>query len=99
MEEEKPFTEAQEREAKKIIESIVTERVFSMETTITVENEDLKKQVEKLKTAFNGLLELTEKLIAEPTKDAVKKSKSGFAKLKKNKKDIIEVLKSKNIIN
>ena len=63
------------------------------------ENEDLKKQVEKLKTAFNGLLDLTEKLIAEPTKDAVKKSKSGFAKLKKNKKDIIEVLKSKNIIN
>lgn len=99
MEEEKPFTEAQEREAKKIIESIVTERVFSMETTITVENEDLKKQVEKLKTGFNSLLELTEKLIAEPTKDAVKKSKSGFAKLKKNKKDIIEVLKSKNIIN
>ena len=92
-------TEAQEREAKKIIESIVTERVFSMETTITVENEDLKKQVEKLKTGFNSLLELTEKLIAEPTKDAVKKSKSGFAKLKKNKKDIIEVLKSKNIIN
>jgi hypothetical protein len=99
METEKPFTEAQEREAKKIIESIVTERVFSMETTITVDNEELKKQVEKLTTAFNGLLELTEKLITEPTKETIKKSKSGFAKLKSNKRDIIEVLKSKNIIN
>jgi hypothetical protein len=99
MENEKPFTEAQEREAKKIIESIVTERVFSMETTISVDNEELKKQVAKLTTAFNGLLELTEKLIAEPTKEAVKKSKSGFSKLKSNKKDIIEVLKNKNIIN
>jgi len=99
METEKPFTEAQQREAKKIIESIVTERVFSMETTITVESEELKKQVEKLTTAFNGLLELTEKLIAEPTKEAVKKTKSGFAKLKTNKRDIIEALKSKNIIN
>tara|TARA_R110000822_G_scaffold20546_7_gene65775 strand:+ start:524 stop:1183 length:660 start_codon:yes stop_codon:yes gene_type:complete len=99
METEKPFTEAQEREAKKIIESIVTERVFSMETTITVDNEELKKQVEKLTTAFNGLLELTEKLITEPTKETIKKSKSGFAKLKTNKRDIIEVLKSKNIIN
>lgn len=99
MENEKPFTEAQEREAKKIIESIVTERVFSMETTISVDNEELKKQVAKLTTAFNGLLELTEKLISEPTKEAVKKSKSGFSKLKSNKKDIIEVLKNKNIIN
>ena len=99
METEKPFTEAQEREAKKIIESIVTERVFSMETTITVDNEELKKQVEKLTTAFNGLLELTEKLITEPTKETIKKSKSGFSKLKSSKKDIIEVLKSKNIIN
>jgi hypothetical protein len=99
METEKPFTEAQEREAKKIIESIVTERVFSMETSISVDNEELKKQVEKLTTAFNGLLELTEKLIAEPTKEAVKKTKSGFAKLKNNKRDIIEALKNKNIIN
>jgi hypothetical protein len=99
METEKPFTEAQEREAKKIIESIVTERVFSMETSISVDNEELKKQVEKLTTAFNGLLELTEKLIAEPTKEAVKKTKSGFAKLKTNKRDIIEALKNKNIIN
>ena len=99
MENEKPFTEAQEREAKKIIESIVTERVFSMETTISVDNEELKKQVAKLTTAFNGLLELTEKLIAEPTKDAVKKTKSGFSKLKSNKRDIINTLKNKNIIN
>ena len=99
MENEKPFTEAQEREAKKIIESIVTERVFSMETTISVDNEELKKQVAKLTTAFNGLLELTEKLISEPTKDAVKKTKSGFSKLKSNKRDIINTLKNKNIIN
>ena len=99
MENEKPFTEAQEREAKKIIESIVTERVFSMETTISVDNEELKKQVAKLTTAFNGLLELTEKLISEPTKEAVKKSKSGFSKLKSNKRDIINTLKNKNIIN
>lgn len=96
---EKPLNEAQEREAKKIIESIVTERVFSMEATLSEENEELKNKVAKLETAFKGLLELTEKLVEKPTTETAKKKRSGFAKLKKEKKDIIEVLKSKNIIN
>ena len=96
---EKPLNEAQEREAKKIIESIVTERVFSMEATLSEENEELKNKVAKLETAFKGLLELTEKLVEKPTTKTAKKKRSGFAKLKKDKKDIIEVLKNKNIIN
>ncbi len=96
---EKPLNEAQEREAKKIIESIVTERVFSMEATLSEENEELKNKVAKLETAFKGLLELTEKLVEKPTTETAKKKRSGFAKLKKDKKDIIEVLKNKNIIN
>ena len=54
----------------------------------------------KLETAFAGLLELTEKLVNEPTTNSVKKQKSGFQKLKKNgKSDLIDKLKSKNIIN
>ena len=71
----------------------------TLKSILKTENEELKKQVEKLTTAFNGLLELTEKLIAEPTKEAVKKTKSGLAKLKTNKRDIIQALKNKNIIN
>lgn len=96
---EKPLNEAQEREAKKIIESIVTERVFSMEATLSEENAELKNKLERLETAFKGLLDLTEKLVEKPTTETAKKKRSGFAKLKKDKKDIIEVLKNKNIIN
>ncbi len=95
-----PLTEAQEREAKKIIESVVTERVFGMEATLSEENNDLKKDIEILKDSFAKLLELTEKLIEEPVNNAVVKRNSAFKALKKeNKKDIISVLKNKNIIN
>jgi len=94
------LTEAQEREAKKIIESIVTERVFGMEATISEENNELKAEIKTLKDSFAKLLELTEKLINEPAKEAVVKRNSAFKSLKKeNKKDIISVLKSKKIIN
>tara|TARA_R100000152_G_C6713919_1_gene141055 strand:- start:167 stop:847 length:681 start_codon:yes stop_codon:yes gene_type:complete len=99
METENPFTEAQEREAKKIIESIVTERVFGMEATLEEENKELKKEISNLKEAFNCLLDLTEKLVEKPTTEPVKKNKSGFAKLKPKKTDLIARLKSKNIIN
>ena len=99
MENDKPFTEAQEREAKKIIESIVTERVFGMEATLEEENKELKKEISNLKEAFNCLVDLTEKLIEKPTTDTVKKNKSGFAKLKPKKTDLIARLKSKYIIN
>jgi len=99
METETPLTESQEREAKKIIESIVTERVFGMEATLSEENKFLKQDIEKLKTAFTALVDLTEKLVSQPTTKAVKKSKSGFAKLKPKKRDLIADLKKKNIIN
>lgn len=100
MEKDSPFTDAQQREAKKIIESIVTERVFGMESTLAEETELLKKDIEDLKNAFGKLVELTEKLVNEPTTESLKKNKSGFQNLKKGKKvDIIEKLKSKNIIN
>ena len=95
-----PLSESQEREAKKIIESIVTERVFGMEATISEEFNELKKDVTNLRESFAKLLELTEKLLVEPTKDAVKKRNSAFKAFKKDtKKDIISVLKSKKIIN
>ncbi len=100
MEKDSPFTDAQQREAKKIIESIVTERVFGMESTLAEETELLKKDINDLKNAFGKLVELTEKLVNEPTTESLKKNKSGFQNLKKNKKtDLIEKLKSKNIIN
>lgn len=99
MKAKRPLSKEQEREAKKIIESIVTERVFSMEATLSVENEELKSKITRLETAFKSLLDLTEKLVEKPTTETAKKKRSGFAKLKKEKKDIIEVLKSKNIIN
>jgi len=74
----KPLSEAQEREAKKIIESIVTERVFSMEATLSEENETLKNEIKAIKDAFNKLLDLTEQLMAEPKKDAVNKPKNAW---------------------
>ena len=98
MEKDSPFTDAQQREAKKIIESIVTERVFGMESTLADETQVLKKDIEDLKNAFGKLVELTEKLVQEPTTKSVKKNKSGFDKLRKNKVDIIEKLKKQNII-
>ena len=95
-----PLSESQEREAKKIIESIVTERVFGMEATLSEEFNELKKDLTNLRESFAKLLELTEKLLVEPTKDAVKKRNSAFKAFKKDtKKDIISVLKSKKIIN
>ena len=92
-----PLSEAQEREAKKIIESVVTEKVFGMEATISEENNELKEEINNLKESM--LLNLTEKMLDEPTKSEVVKRPSSFKALKKeNKKDIISVLKSKNII-
>jgi len=99
MEKDSPFTEDQQRQAKKIIESIVTERVFKIETSLIEETETLKKDIQELKDAFGKLVELTEKLVQEPTTKSVKKNKSGFDKLRKNKVDIIEKLKKQNIIN
>lgn len=94
-----PLSKAQEREAKKIIESIVTERVFGMEATISEENIELKNEINNLKESFTMLLNLTEKMIKEPTKDEIVKRPSAFKSLKKeNKRDIISVLKNKNII-
>jgi len=91
-----PLTENQKKEAKKIIESIVTEKHFGKAEDI----DGLKKEIIQLKTAFTSLLELTEKLVNQPTTNSVKKQKSGFQNLKKDKKaDIIERLKAKNIIN
>lgn len=95
-----PLTESQEREAKKIIESIVTERVFGMEATLSEEFTELKNDIANLKESFAKLLGLTEKLLVEPTKEAVKKRSSAFKALKKeSSKDIIKILKSKKIIN
>ena len=94
-----PLSEAQEREAKKIIESVVTEKVFGMEATISEENNELKEEINNLKESFSMLLNLTEKVLEEPTQSEVVKRPSSFKALKKeNKKDIISVLKSKNII-
>lgn len=93
------LSESQEREAKKIIESIVTERVFGMEATLSEENIELKNEINNLKESFSMLLNLTEKMIQEPTKDEIVKRPSAFKSLKKeNKRDIISVLKNKNII-
>lgn len=94
-----PLNEAQEREAKKIIESIVTERVFNIHKTMEDEYNDLQSDLNTLKEGFCKLLDLTEKLLAEPAKDAVKKRSNAFKALQKDtKKDIISVLKSKKII-
>ena len=60
----------------------------------------MKKDIIELKSAFEKLVELTEKLIYKPTTESVKKNKSGFQNIKKGVKiDLIDKLKSKKIIN
>ncbi len=77
---------------KKIIESVVTERVFNIHKTMEDEYNDLQSDLNTLKEGFCKLLELTEKLLAEPAKDAVKKRSNAFKALQKDtKKDIISV--------
>lgn len=103
MDKESPLSESQQKEAKKIIESIVTEKHFTLQNDINLvleTNVKLASKVANLETAFSQLLDLTNKLIEEPTTESIKKNKSGFQNLKKSKKsDLIDKLKSKNIIN
>ena len=88
-----PLNEEQKKEAKKIIESIITERVFSKED-INVSNEEFSARIDKLEKSFESLLKLVEFLVKEPTKTKVNKAKNGFAKLQPKKKtDIIEKLR------
>jgi len=91
-----PLSDAQRKEAKKIIESIITEKHFASED----DTKKLNAEVVALKDAFHKLVELTEKLMSEPTTTSVKKNNSSYSKLKKGtKKDIITRIKERNIIN
>jgi len=91
-----PLNEEQKKEAKKIIESIITEKVFSKEDT-NISNEEFTARIDKLEKSFESLLKLVEFLVKEPTKTKVNKAKNGFAKLQPKKKtDIIEKLKNIN---
>ena len=91
-----PLSDEQRKEAKKIIESIITEKHFASED----DTKKLNAEVVALKDAFHKLVEITEKLMAEPTTTAVKKNNSSYSKLKKGtKKDIITRIKERNIIN
>ena len=93
---ESPLTDEQRKEAKKIIESIITEKHFASED----DTKKLNAEVVALKDAFHKLVELTEKLMSEPTTTSVKKNNSSYSKLKKGtKKDIITRIKERNIIN
>ena len=93
---ESPLTANQRKEAKKIIESIITEKHFASEE----ETIKLNSELNTLRDAFNKLLEITEKLIEEPTTNAVKKSNSSYSKLKKeSRKDIVDRIRERNIIN
>ena len=91
-----PLTAEQRKEAKKIIESIITEKHFASED----DTKKLNAEVVALKDAFHKLVEITEKLMTEPTTNAVKKNNSSYSRLKKGtKKDIITRIKERNIIN
>ena len=95
MENDKPFTDEQRREAKKIIESIVTEKHFASEKATN----KINAEIVALKEAFKSLVEITEQIASDPATKTAKKSNSGFSHLKKNKRDVISYLKDKKIIN
>ena len=91
------LTEDQQRQAKKIIKSIITEKVFSKEDTNKA-NEEFSSRISKLEKSFESLLKLVEYLVAEPTKKKVNKAKNGFSTLYTKKSSVVDKLeKLKNI--
>ena len=91
------LTEDQQRQAKKIIKSIITEKVFSKEDT-NIMNEEFSSRISKLEKSFESLLKLVEYLVAEPTKKKVNKAKNGFSTLYTKKSSVVDKLeKLKNI--
>lgn len=91
------LTEGQQKQAKKIIESIITERVFTKEEITTEFNEKFSDRMKKLEKSFESLLKLVEFLVSEPTKKKINKAKNGFSNLKPKKTmDILEKLKKLN---
>ena len=91
------LTEDQQREAKKIIKSIITEKVFSKEDTLKV-NEEFTARITKLEKSFESLLKLVEFLVSEPTNKKVNKAKNGFSTLYTKKSSVVDKLeKLKNI--
>ena len=94
--EQPTFSPEQRKEAKKIIESIITEKHFASEK----ETNKINADIVALKEAFKSLVEITEQIASDPATKTAKKNNSGFSHLKnKKKKDLIENLKNKNIIN
>lgn len=88
------LSEVQQKQAKKIIESIITERVFTKEEITTEFNEAFTNRIDKLEKSFESLLKLVEYLVSEPTKKKINKAKNGFSNLKPKKTmDILEKLK------
>ena len=91
------LTEDQQRQAKKIIKSIITEKVFSKEDT-NIMNEEFSTRISKLEKSFESLLKLVEYLVSEPTKKKVNKAKNGFSTLYTKKSSVVDKLeKLKNI--
>lgn len=88
------LTEVQQRQAKKIIESIITERVFTKQEITTEFNEKFLNRIDRLEKSFESLLKLVEFLVSEPTNKKINKAKNGFSNLKPKKSmDILEKLK------
>ena len=90
------LTEDQQRQAKKIIKSIITEKVFSKEDT-NIMNEEFSSRISKLEKSFESLMKLVEFLVSEPTNKKVNKAKNGFSNLQPKKgMDILDKLKKLN---
>ena len=92
------LTEDQQRQAKKIIKSIITEKVFSKEDT-NIMNEEFSSRISKLEKSFESLLKLVEYLVAEPTKKKVNKAKNGFSTLYTKKSSVVDKLEKLKKIN
>lgn len=92
------LTEVQQRQAKKIIESIITERVFTKQEITTEFNEKFLNRIDRLEKSFESLLKLVEFLVSEPTNKKINKAKNGFSTLYTKKSSVVDKLeKLKNI--
>lgn len=97
------LTEDQKREARKIIESVITEKHFIEEPKLQDFEKDFESMVEKynslemqiasIRQAYEKVVDLLEILIERPEQTPVKAKKSGFQRVKTNKRNVLEHLK------
>jgi hypothetical protein len=99
------LSDEQKREAKKVVESIITEKHFASQVdlekindqnvSLSTEFSKLVEDMENLKEAYHKIVDLCGKLVEQPQTEPVKKTKSGFSKPNLKTRDVLSHLRIK----